>query len=304
VDIRNRKTIILICLFNLVMSLVVFPRLLGPRKIVAWWILMFFVMIVCPVTVITFRWVRAKVVPGFVGRALSRGDYDRALLWMDRMKAPAWHEFRVVILLVAGRQKEAEEILGKSARESLDRPQRARWLTHLADSLMDQGRWEEAKEPLEVAAGLDLGVGGPCSTLAEWHLLQAVEPLRALDLVEQANAAPGLAALKPSVRNSILASRSGTKALALARLGRHHEAESAIAEAFGMADSKSVPGMAFLNWRAGMAFASMEQLSRAREHCQRAAAIDPHGKAGMLAARWLEDGQLGSTTSLADLGAQ
>jgi tetratricopeptide (TPR) repeat protein len=87
------------------------------------------------------------------------------------------------------------------------------------------------------------------------------------------------------------------KALALARLGRHREAESAILEAFQLADAKAVPGMALLHWYAGLAFAAMGQPSKAREHFQKASALDPHGKYGNLAARWLEDDRRNSTIS-------
>jgi len=74
-------------------------------------------------------------------------------------------------------------------------------------------------------------------------------------------------------------------------LGRHDEAESAITETFRIANAEFVPIMALLHWHSGMALAALSQPSKAREHCQRASAIDPHGKYGTLAARWLDDDQ-------------
>jgi tetratricopeptide (TPR) repeat protein len=287
IDVRNRRSAILIWVFLLATNLIVFPRLLGPRKIVAWWILMFLVMFAIPAAVMGFRWAKSRLLPILWRRALGRGDYDRAWLWLDRMRVPAEHEFRITILLLAGRPKEAEERLRKLADGALDHTQQARRLTFLAEALMDQGGgWQLAKEALEQAIRLDIGLGGPFVGLAEWYLLHGAEPQRALDLVEQANTANGFAALQPSVRDGILAFRLATKALALAFLGRHHEAELAIAEAFRVAHPKNVSGMACLHWSATTAFAAMGQLSKAREHSKQAAAIDPHGKYGKLAARW------------------
>jgi hypothetical protein len=53
--------------------------------------------------------------------------------------------------------------------------------------------------------------------------------------------------------------------------------------------------MALLHWNATMAFAAMGEPSKAREHSQSASAIDPHGKYGKLAARWLEVDRHSST---------
>lgn len=299
-DIRNRKTVILIWLFNLVAGLLVLPLLISPRSIVAWWILVakgFLLLAVAIVAAVTIHWATGNILLRLSWRALRRADYDRALLLMHKMKGLAEHEFQGTIVALAGRPKEAEAIIGKLASEACAPMVRARRLTILAEVLMDQGRWAQAQEMLEEAIRSDIGIGNPCSALADWYLLQGIEPQQALDLVEQSNTALGSVALKSSARNAILAFRFATKALALARLGRHREAESAIMEAFRTADAKNVPGMAFLHWYAGMAFAAMGRPSKASDHFQEAAAIDAQGKYGKLAVCWLEDDKRNSTTS-------
>jgi len=292
VDIRKRKTVILIWLFNVALGLIILPLLIRPRSIVAWWILVAkgaLLLAVAIVAAATIHWAASIRRLWLARRALFRGNYERALQQMDKVKAVAGYEFRAVILILAGRPQEAEAIIAKLGSEARDPMERARRLTILAELLMDQGRWEQAKEALAEAIRNDAGVGSPCVGLADWYLLQGLEPQRASDLVDQANNAPGIAALKLSVRESTLAFRSATKALALARLGRHRESESAIAEAFRLADVKHVPGMAHLHWRAGLTFAAIGQRSKAREHAQEASAIDPHGKYGKLAAGWLDE---------------
>jgi tetratricopeptide (TPR) repeat protein len=299
-DIRNRKTVILIWLFNLLMGLLVLPLLISPRSIVAWWILVakgLLLLAAAILAAVTIHWAIGNILLRLSRRALLRADYDQALLLMHRMKALAKHEFQGTILALAGRPEEAEEIVGKLASEACEPMERARRLTLLAEILMDQGRYAQAKETLEEAVRMNVGLGSTCNALAEWYLLQGIEPQQALDLVEQANTALGSAALKSSVRNAIIAFRFATKSLALARLGRHPEAESAIMEAFRIADAKFVPGMALLHWHAGMAFVAMGQPSKAGDHFQEAAAIDAQGKYGKRAAHWLEDDKRNSTAS-------
>jgi len=299
VDIRNRKTVILIWVFNLVVGLLVLPLLINPQSIVAWWIFVAKGLLLVGIAILaaaTIHWATGSILLGLSWRALRRADYDQALRLMHRMKALSEHEFHGAILSLAGRPKEAGEIFGKLALTARDPIGRARRLTLLAEVLMDQERWAQAKETLEEAIRLDLGLGNRCNPLAAWYLLQGIEPQQALDLIEQANTALGFAGLKSSVRNGILPVRFATKALALARLGRHHEAELAIVEAFRKADTRFVPRMALLHWYAGMAFTAMGQPARASDHFQNAAAIDAQGKYGKLAVHWLEDGNRNSTT--------
>jgi len=284
------------------MGLVVLPLLINPRSIVAWWIfvakgLLFFGIAILAAAAI--YWVTGTILFNLSWRALHRADYDQALLLIRRMKALREHELHGIVLTLAGRPKEAEEIFHKPALAPRDvTPMaRARRLTLLADVLMDQGRWDQAKETLDEAVRLDIRLGNRCNPLAAWFLLQGIEPQQALDLIEQANTASGFASLRSSVRDGILSVRFATKGLALARLGRHHEAELAIVEAFRKADTKHVPRMAFLHWYAGMAFTAMGQPVKASDHFQQAVEMDAHGKYGKLAVLWLKDDKPDSTAS-------
>ena len=291
-DIRNRKTVLWMWVFNLAMGLIVLPLLIGWQSNLTFWtqVAKLCLILVPPILIVaTLLWVVANALLRRSRVALLRGDYEKALSLTARMKSVSQHDFRAYILSLAGRPDEAEKIIGKLIPQSAKPADQERRLALLADIRMDQGRWEDARQSLDMAMRLDDALGSHSSTLAEWYLLQNLEPQKALDLLEQANGAPHLARLEPTARNGILAMRLAMKSLALARLGKHPDAESAMAEAQAIADPGYVPGMALLDWRIGMAFAAMGQPAKAREHYQKAAATDPHGKYGRLAVRGLED---------------
>ena len=290
-DIRNRKTLPWLWVFNLVMGLIVLPLLIGwPANLIFWTQGAKLGLVIVPaiLIVVSIHWAAAKVLLRRSRVALMRGDYETALSLTARMKSVSRHDFRACILSLAGRPDEAEKIIGKLIPQPAKPADQARRLALLADIQMDQGRWEEPRQSLDMAMRLDDALGTRCGTLAEWYLLQDLEPQKALDLLEQADGAPHLARLEPTARNGILAMRLALKSLAQARLGKQREAESAMAEAQTIADPGYVPGMALLDWRIGMAFAAMGQPAKAREQYQKATAIDPHGKYGRLAARGLE----------------
>jgi len=140
--------------FGLVMGLLILPPLIGRPHISDWWIKGLLVLLAASL----IPWAASIVLLVLSRQALFRADYDRALRLMKAVPQP---EFRGVILNLAGRPKEAEGIFAKLARESRDPKQRARRLDLLAKVLMDQGRWDQAKETLEEAIRVDIGLGQP-----------------------------------------------------------------------------------------------------------------------------------------------
>jgi tetratricopeptide (TPR) repeat protein len=240
VDIRKRKTLVLIWIFNLVVALIVLPLLIAPKSIVTWWIMVakgVAVLVALFIGGATIHWLTANELLKLSHKAFSRGDYDLALLQLSRMKSLSRHEFGAVILTLAGRPAAAEERIGYLATHTPDPALRAKRLSVLAEALMDQGRWEEAKGWLDEAVGLDTGTGGALITMAEWYLGQGIDPEAALELIERANAALAKASVDPTGRDVALAIRAAMRGVALARTGKTEEARSAIAEAERTADS-------------------------------------------------------------------
>jgi tetratricopeptide (TPR) repeat protein len=214
-------------------------------------------------------------------RAMWRGDYDRTLLWLAPFGSLA-EKSRALTLALAGRSKPAETIFRKRVDRARTPSARARELTLLADTLLNQDLFGQAKECLDQAMQLDIGHGGPCNEMASWYLRQGIEPQKALALVEQAIEAQKRALLQnPGL---LLPSRLANKAWALALLGRPREAEAAIEQAIGMPNSKLAASRAFVCWTAGMAFAAMGEKAKAREHFEQARQVDPQGNYGKRAA--------------------
>src|SRR5260370_24064726 len=75
-------------------------------------------------------------------RAMWRGDYDRALLWLLPLGSMAG-KFRVLTLSLAGRFEQAEKIYRKRLDEARTSSARAKELTSLADTLLNQERYPQ-----------------------------------------------------------------------------------------------------------------------------------------------------------------
>jgi tetratricopeptide (TPR) repeat protein len=277
-------------MFNLVVGLIILPLILGVQSTITFGVQvgkLLLVLLPLILVIATIHWAAHYRLLRSARRALWEGNYDLALHRMDSVKSAAVHEFRGVVLALAGRPEEAEQILNQLP-EVRDAVPRARRLDLVAEVFIDQGYWKAAKVLLEESIRLDAGVGSSHMSLAEWYLLQGIEPKSALDLIEQANTVPGFAKLRGESKHSILADRFATKAWALARLDRKAEAESAIADALRTTDSRYVPGFASTHWQCGMACAAMGQPGKAREYFQQANTSDPHGKYGKLALQALQ----------------
>jgi tetratricopeptide (TPR) repeat protein len=286
VNLAARKPVRWLWIFNLVFGVLVLPLLIGLRSTIQFWLavgqlLLYLSPVILIVAIVLWGFDTARLLRA--QRALWKGDYDLALRRLGRTKSAPVEEFRGSILCLAGRYSEAEQVF-RNLTVPADPARQSRWLDLLADVLVAQNRWQEAKEALDQAVRLDAGTGGPYTSLADWYLLQGIEPQQALELIERANATPKFAALKPAAKNQVLAGRWATKGWAFAQLGRRGEAEAAISEALRLANPDCVPNSACVHLSAGRAFAAMEQPAKAREHFQQAAALDPYGRNGKLAA--------------------
>jgi tetratricopeptide (TPR) repeat protein len=229
------------------------------------------------VLLVASLWLGARILLRSARRAMWRGDYDRALLWVTPL-GPFAGDLRARILALAGRFEPAARIFRKRAAQARTPGVRSRELSLLADTLLDQELYAEAKGCLDEAMQLDIGYGGPCNEMASWYLRQGIEPQRALELVERAIATQERAF--PQYTRALLPIRLVNKAWALSLLGRPHEAEATISQALQSARFKTAASWAFVYWTAGKAFAAMGEPAKAREHFERACKIDPHGNYG------------------------
>jgi tetratricopeptide (TPR) repeat protein len=252
---------------------------------------------------------RKKAIDGATApivQSLGRADYDGALALAGRAVERYPHSARFlslrgVILLFAGRLKEAEDALrgalGTARITVLQRrgspvlragEEHFLMLENLGHVLLMQDRGREAIAVFEGAAKMQPRHWSPANGIAEAYLLHDSEPSRALQNAEkalvlrQANAAPNA---EPHTLAYIYANR----ARALALLGRTDEALESLREAAKAGDPAFVPGTAGTLWRSGLALLDLDRESEAMQQFQRAKEVDPAGLYGTLCAAALRE---------------
>jgi tetratricopeptide (TPR) repeat protein len=221
--------------------------------------------------------------------AWRAGDYDRAMRWIRRLSLgrPNAQLIKMEGLThgLANRPAEAEQCYRRGLAQShaISRSDRATLLGCLAEALEDQGRHEESRKCRQAAIALgDNILGSSRHSLAEVLLRQGTEPLKALELVDEAmRIAKGPAAAK------VEPSRSATRAWALAMLGRRQEAEQAIERALRIGRTRAA-SFATTRLKVGMALLAMDQPQKAIEHFRAALEADPKGKYGARALQQLK----------------
>ncbi len=232
---------------------------------------------------VPFFWIQSPV---------KRGDYSGGLArarWVERFSLHRGFYLNLhgVILLWAGRYDEArqvfEESIGAQRQESLGGGNAA--LENIGCALAWQGRYTEAVKMFQGSIEMSPSQAMVYSDLAEAYLHQGVESARALELTDRAwtnfQASFELRWLSPYQAGQILS----TRAWALARLGRHAEAEKTLRQAFVAADRKFKPVWAGIHLRAGYVFAERGEGDKAREYFAEGRRIDPEGHYGRLCAQ-------------------
>jgi Tfp pilus assembly protein PilF len=237
---------------------------------------------------------------------LGRADYESALALADRgarryPHSPRFLSLRGVILLFAGRLKDAEQALrgaletasisvvqNRGGRVLRTGAEHFLMLTNLGYVLLMQDRGREAAAAFEGAAKIIPRHWSAADRIAEVYLLHDREPQRALQSADKAlvlretNAAP-------NAERHTLAYIYANRARALAMLGRTDEAKQSLEDAAKASDPDFVPGMAGTLWRMGMAMLNMNRESEAMRQFQRAKEIDPKGLYGTVCAAALRD---------------
>ncbi|HEV8040601.1 MAG TPA: tetratricopeptide repeat protein [Bryobacteraceae bacterium] len=229
-----------------------------------------------------------------MNQALRRADYDGALkvIRVFHFYNPSGSEALRMsghILLLAGRYREAEDALRRSFTSSHAAATYGMALEYLGDTLMEEGRYDEAQRSFEAALHTFTWLRRPYRGMAEMLLRQGQDPQKALQYVESIVDFAGLSQLQIKNNGRPQDDYWSLKAWALACTGRSSEVAGAIESALKATSSKCLPDLAATHYRAGMAMQALGNGSEAKEHFRRAVEYDPQGRRGRLAGTAVHD---------------
>ena len=240
-------------------------------------------------------WAALAVVIGYksfgfrlINQAVRRADYDGALKiirWFHFYNPSGSEAMRMSghILLGAGRYREAEDALRRSFTSSHAAATYGMALEYLGDTLMEQGRYDEAQRSFEAALHTFTWLRRPYRGMAEMLLRQGKDPQKAMQYVESIIDFAGLSRLQIKNNGRPQDDYWALKAWALASIGRSSEVAAAIENALKATSPKCLPDLATTHYRAGMAMQALGNVSEAKEHFRRAVEFDPNGRRGTLA---------------------
>lgn len=223
-----------------------------------------------------------------MNQALRRGDYDGGLKinrWFHFYNPSGSEAMRMSghILLAAGRYREAEDAVRRSFTSSHAAATYGMALEYLGDTLMEEGRYDEAQRCFEAALHTFTWLRRPYRGMAEMLLRQGKDPQKALEYVESIIDFAGLSQLQIKNNGRPQDDYWALKAWALASIGRSSEVAAAIESALKATSPKCMPDLATTHYRAGMAMQALGNVSEAKEHFRRAVEFDPNGRRGTLA---------------------
>ena len=216
-------------------------------------------------------------------RAVRCSDYDGALRVVQRFRfyhpeSGAALRRRGLILLLAGRFRQSEEMLRRAIAGLRSQVQQAHALELLGDALLEQGRQDEALRSFEAALRAAPGFRRPYRGMAELVLREGRDPGRALAYVENIAGPRGPSRNRWSMNGRSADDYWALKAWALAELGRGAEVDAAVAEALRKTNLRSGPDAAATYRRLGLAMQALDRQKEAEEYLQKAVEADPNGR--------------------------
>ena len=196
------------------------------------------------------------------------------------------------VLLMAGRYREAEDTLRRSLASAHARESYGSALEFLGDTLMEQGRYDEATRSYEAALHAFPWRRRPYRGMAEMHLRQGKRAEQAIEWIEKVIDFEGLSFAQRKMNGHPQDDYWALKAWALARLGRRQGADEAIENGLKATDKNVLPDLATTYYRAGLAMQALGKEAEARDYFERAVQSDPIGRRGKLAKAGLQGGNL------------
>jgi tetratricopeptide (TPR) repeat protein len=214
-------------------------------------------------------------------KSLKQGEYDLALRRLDRI---AWFCKRApllflkgTVLMFAGRSAEAETTLRASLVGETSVVHKSLVLVNLGYTLLDESRYNEAKQALEEAIQLRPDGAVAYSTLAEVYLRQGIEPQKALDLLDKGIEHKRNSDRQLTIDLHILGYLYANRAWALVLLGHPAQADEALDEARKYSAVDIKPGAAGVHYRIGRVLLAERRNTEAAEEFRQAREIDPKG---------------------------
>jgi tetratricopeptide (TPR) repeat protein len=193
------------------------------------------------------------------------------------------------ILLQAGRYPEAEQKLRGGLASALGGEDYGFALENLGETLMEQGRYEEASRSYEAALHAVVWLRRPYRGMAEMLLRRGQNAAEALELSERILDVSGMSWRERKANGRSEHDYWGLKAWALAELGRAAEVLPAVENAVKSTDKSSRPDLATTHYRAGMAMLALGSDTAAARHFNLAMELDPAGRRGTLAKYQLDE---------------
>ncbi len=221
-------------------------------------------------------------------KPLSEGRYDEALRRLALLKRlhvtrPNLLHMTGTVLMFAGRNREAEEVIRQCLARALSTPERGLFLVNLGYVLLGEKRYAEAQQVYEEAIRNRPNGAVAYSSLAEVYLQQGIEPEKALQLVDLGlkfkRASKQQAAVDQHIFGYLLANR----AWALFLLGRTEEAKQSLEEARRFGNVAIKPGAAGVHYHIARALLAGGLNAEAAEYLRQVKQIDPQGRYAALA---------------------
>jgi len=219
---------------------------------------------------------------------LSEGRYDEALRRLTLLKrlhvtSPNLLHMTGTVLMFAGRNREAEDVIRQCLARALTPPERGLFLVNLGYVLLGEKRYDEARQVYEEAIRNRPNGAVAYSSLAEVYLQQGIEPQKALQLTDLGIKFKRESKEQAGVDQHIFGYLFANRAWALFLLGRTEEARESLEEARPFSNVRSKPGGAGVHYHIARALLAGGLNTEAAEHLRQVKQIDPQGRYAALA---------------------
>jgi len=233
-------------------------------------------------------YVRQKLPLWVAKTPLREGKYDQALTRLTLLKrlhvtSPNLLHMTGTVLMFAGRNREAEEVIRQCLAHTLSPPQRGLFLANLGYVLLGEKRYDEARQVYEEAIRNRPNGAVAYSSLAEVYLQQGIEPQKALQLVDLGLKFKRVSPKQAGVDQHIFGYLLANRAWALFLLGRADEARESLNEARQYGNVHSKPGAAGVYYHIARALLAGGLNDEAAEQLRQVKQIDPQGRYAALA---------------------